>query len=168
MKPEPAPALRIVLAGRPPRTLGLPAPLGRRIADAVAPRLAGWRVSLALVNDQTLRRLHRDFLGDDSPTDVLAFPLRGRVQGPGAEVRGPSRREAFDAEVVVSFDRAGIEARRRGIRAQDELLRYAVHGLLHLAGMDDHTPPGRRAMRAAERRALRRLRDGWPMRGGAG
>jgi probable rRNA maturation factor len=39
-----------------------------------------------------------------------------------------------------------------------ELTLYLVHGWLHLAGLDDLTPRGRRAMRSGERRLLAALR----------
>ena len=32
-------------------------------------------ISLALLDDQAIRRLNRDYLGIDRPTDVLAFAL---------------------------------------------------------------------------------------------
>ena len=119
----------------------------RRIAKAVAAARAlrpGRRgaLSVALVDDRAIRRLHRDHLAIDSATDVLAFPLAG---APGGAL----------GEVVASAETARREAAARGHPAADELLLYVVHGLLHLLGFDDHTEGDRRRMRAAERRALR-------------
>jgi probable rRNA maturation factor len=122
--------------------------LGRaRILQAVAaaralrPRRAG-ALSVALVDDRAIRRLHRDHMGLDSATDVLAFPLEG---SPGGLL----------GEVVASAETARREAAARGVAPADELLLYVVHGVLHLLGFDDHAPSSRRRMRAAERRALR-------------
>ena len=73
--------------------------------------------------------------------DVLAFPLEGpRVPG-----------ESFPAaEVVVSVETAVREARARRLRPRTEVLLYAVHGILHLRGEDDHDPVRARRCRCGE------------------
>jgi probable rRNA maturation factor len=68
-----------------------------------------------------------------------------------------SEAPVLTGEVVLSVDTARREAARRGHSPYDELLLYAVHGVLHLLGHDDHDPLRRRRMRAAERRALAAL-----------
>ena len=112
-----------------------------RAALALKPRRAG-PLSVALVADRAIRRLHRDHSGLDTPTDVLSFPLDG---SPGGML----------GEVVASAETARREARSRGHAPGDELLLYVVHGVLHLLGFDDHAPAARKKMRAAERAALR-------------
>ena len=122
-------------------------------ALALKPRRAG-PVSIALVGDRAIRRLHFDHMGDDTPTDVLSFPLE---RSPGGML----------GEIVASADTARREAARRGVAPADELLLYVVHGVLHLLGFDDHTPAERKRMRAAERAALRAAgirRDLFPSR----
>lgn len=151
------PPLRIEVSSRQ-RFVSVPRDLARRLERAFARRLRGRRVSVVFVADEPLRRLHEAFLGDPRPTDVMAFPLpNGGAEAGGAGV---------DGEVVVSAERARAEARRRRIRPSREMIRYAVHGLLHLAGMDDRASAGRRAMRAAERRILAALAGytGFPVR----
>ena len=124
--------------------LPLPAEQFRRsVRRAVASAGFSGRLSVAVVGDETMRRVNRDHHATDAPTDVLAFPLGGA---------GP---DGFDAEVVVSLDTARREAAERGVSASSELLLYVVHGVLHLLGFDDHAPADRRRMRAAERKALR-------------
>lgn len=91
---------------------------------------------MALVDDREIARVHGRFLGDPTPTDVITFP---------------------DGEIVVSGETAKREAEKLGIRPLQELLLYVVHGCLHLRGFDDRTEGERRRMRAAERRALKRL-----------
>ena len=94
-------------------------------------------ISLAVVDDDTIRRLHSRFLGVDEPTDVLSFPLT-------------SGGEALEGEIIASAETAARRAREFGWRDEDELLLYIVHGALHLVGYDDSTPEARTAMRAAE------------------
>jgi probable rRNA maturation factor len=63
----------------------------------------------------------------------------------------------LDGEVVVCVPHARREARSRGTDPQDELLLYALHGVLHLSGHDDTTPRGYRRMHRLEDRILREI-----------
>jgi probable rRNA maturation factor len=141
-RPEPTlPPLEIEVRQRTVRLAR--ARIRRAVAAARAQRpRRGGALSIALVDDRAIRRLHRDHLGLDSATDVLAFPLEG---APGGAL----------GEVVASAETARREAAARGLAPADELLLYVVHGVLHLLGFDDHAPADRRRMRAAERKALR-------------
>jgi len=130
-------------------------PGGRRVFERDLGRLtryaakrAGRSVSLsfAVVDDVTMRQIHADALGLDEPTDVLSFPM---AEAP-----------VLEGEIVVSADTARREAAARGHAAAHELMLYAVHGVMHLLGYDDHEPADRRRMRSAERRALEAL--GYP------
>jgi probable rRNA maturation factor len=95
----------------------------------VARRLVKGRgLSIAFVTDAAIRRINRRFLGHDWATDVISFPL-------GTDLLG---------ELVISAPYARSEARRRGISEREELLRYVIHGILHLLGYDDHRPADRR------------------------
>lgn len=105
------------------------------------------QVGVAVVGDRTIRRLNRQFLDHDEPTDVLSFALE---QGDGY----------LGGEIVVSAETAQREAARRGCSGQKELLWYVIHGALHLAGYDDRTSAERRRMRRREKAWLRRLRLG--------
>jgi probable rRNA maturation factor len=122
----------------------------RRIEQAVTAALKLGRsqhspVSIVLVNDRQIRRLHREYLGLDSATDVLSFAC----EDPPAVPR------PMLGEVVVSVQTARREAQRHGHPVTFEVTLYAAHGVLHLLGYDDHATADRRAMRQAERRCLR-------------
>jgi probable rRNA maturation factor len=101
-------------------------------------------LSLAFLTDPALARLHADFLDDPAPTDVITF-----AGDPQAGLAG---------EICVSVDAARRQAGGSGARFAAELTLYVVHGWLHLAGHDDLAPGPKRRMRAAEARALDRLR----------
>ena len=57
----------------------------------------------------------------------------------------------LEGEIVVSADTAGRSAPEYGWPADDELLLYVIHGVLHLVGFDDTTPQAAVAMRERER-----------------
>lgn len=100
----------------------------------------GGELSVAFLTEAALARIHKDFMGDPSPTDVITFP-----GDPAHDTMG---------EICVSADRAAAVAARRGAEFARELALYVVHGWLHLSGCDDTKPAARREMRAAERAAL--------------
>jgi probable rRNA maturation factor len=134
-----------------PRRSWRAAALLQRVA-ACAARAEGFRsgqLSIAVVGARAMATLHRRFLGSLETTDVLAFDL------------GSDRRQGnLDAEVVLCADVARRMARRRGgtlSAARAELALYLVHGILHLAGYDDHTPRGFRRMHAREDELLTQL-----------
>lgn len=100
-------------------------------------------IGVVLMGDAALAELHERFLGDPSPTDVIAFEL-----GEDGGLYG---------ELCCSVDCARRVARERGVTFERELALYLVHGALHLCGFEDHAPRARRKMRAAERAVLRAL-----------
>src|SRR5262249_48387165 len=84
-------------------------------------------VSLAFVDNATIRRLNKQFLDHDEPTDVLSFPM----SGPGAK--------RLSGELVIGAEVAKAQADERGHDVQAELALYVIHGLLHFCGYDDQT-----------------------------
>jgi probable rRNA maturation factor len=100
-------------------------------------------ISVAVVDDATIARLHEQFLHDDSPTDVLSFVFES---GDGY----------LEGEVIVSAETAAAAAPRFGSSAANELLLYVIHGTLHLVGHDDRTASQRAEMRRQEHAFLAR------------
>ncbi len=117
-----------------------------RIRQAVQAALSGRAIesiSVAVVDDATIAGLHERFMGLSGPTDVLSFDLRD-----DAAV------EAIEGEIVVSADTARAVAARLGLGQKQEVLRYVIHGALHLAGWDDASVGQRSRMRREEDRVL--------------
>ncbi len=92
-----------------------------------------------------MRRLNREFRGQDQATDVLSFPA-----GPGPATAG-----SHLGDLAISIQRARAQARRFGHEAEEEVRILMLHGLLHLMGMDHENGDGR--MDRAERRWRLRL-----------
>jgi len=95
-------------------------------------------ISIAVVDDPTIRALNARHLGHDWPTDVICF---GLSEPDAPELAG---------ELIVSAEMAATAARSSGVTPLDELALYVVHGLLHLSGLDDTTPDSAAAMRLRE------------------
>jgi probable rRNA maturation factor len=92
-------------------------------------------LAVELVDAARIRALNREHRGRDAPTDVLAFPLDGA--GP---VAGP--RELGDVAICPEHCSDLVEA--------------AVHGTLHLCGMDHEADDGE--MLALQARVMEGLR----------
>jgi probable rRNA maturation factor len=126
-------------------------PLLRRVARNVA-RAEGFRageLSIVVVGDRAMTTLHAKHLNLATPTDVLTFDLG--VDRPRGWLEG---------EIVLCADVARRHVLRRGgtlAAMRAELALYLVHGLLHLAGYDDHDPAEAARMHAREDALLRRV-----------
>ena len=128
--------------------------------------VASAQISLALVDDAAIQRVNREYLGHDYPTDVISFVLsapndRDPLDEPSESEQSPSVRPStspstrhLEGELVVSTQTALREAPSHGWLAEDELILYVVHGLLHLCGYDDLTEHARPIMRSRERQVL--------------
>lgn len=99
-------------------------------------------LAVVLTDRATVQALHRDFFDDDTPTDVVTFPLD--------ETAAAAR--VIDGEVYVDLDTAAERAPEFDTEFETEATRYALHGLIHLMGHDDATDAQRAAMRALEDR----------------
>jgi probable rRNA maturation factor len=106
----------------------------------------GGTVQIIVVDDVTMRRLNRRFKGKDKTTDVLSFPF--------AEAMPGTESEKFVGEVYCNFAHCKRWVTDNGGSINDELLRLAVHGSLHLFGYDHHRPEDHRRMLRAENRYL--------------
>ncbi|MGO8928889.1 MAG: rRNA maturation RNase YbeY [Limisphaerales bacterium] len=143
----------------------------RRIALALLAdtwRDGGFELAICLVSAPEVTRLNEAFLRHKGPTDVITFDYTERVgqasrlpRFPRPSSRFRDRRDAcatlLHGEIVVCLDEAVRQARRFHTTWQSELVRYVVHGVLHLLGYDDRDPRTRRRMKAAEDALVRRL-----------
>ncbi len=92
-------------------------------------------ISVAIVSDRTIARLHVDFMGIPGPTDVITFE---------------------HGEIVMSAQTAALYATEHGHRIEEELALYTVHGLLHLNGFEDATSRAAARMQKVQTRVWRR------------
>jgi probable rRNA maturation factor len=120
----------------------VPATLGRaeiaRFARTLQEEVAKGRpFGLLVTGDAELRRLNREYRGQDYPTDVLSFPS---VPGAGPHL----------GDIAISLGRARAQAREFGHAIEAEVRILMLHGVLHLMGGDHETDSGQ--MARAEKR----------------
>ncbi len=135
-----APAIRIE---DPAWTAALPtaAALARHAAKAAASGHEG-EIAILLTSDQAVQDLNRRFLGQNRPTNVLAFP--------DAE---PGRL----GDVALAFGVCAAEAVEQAKPLADHLRHLVVHGVLHLLGYDHQGDADASRMEARERRLLAQM-----------
>jgi probable rRNA maturation factor len=91
-------------------------------------------ISIVFVSDTAITKLNREFRGASYATDVLSFPTRAEE----FEREDQSRL----GEVVISVERAAVQAKQNGLTFQNEIQQLILHGLLHLCGYDHKTDNG--------------------------
>ena len=86
-------------------------------------------LNIILVDDAYIKKLNRQFLGRNRPTDVLAFPREvAHSRSPIAISNG------VWAEIYISLDRAQEQAKELKITTSKEIGNLIKHGILHLLG----------------------------------
>lgn len=88
-------------------------------------------ISIAIEDNEYLQALNSQFLGNDTPTDVLSFP---------GEETDPDTGHFYLGDIIISLPMASIQAETAGHPVQNELQLLVVHGMLHLIGFDHDTP----------------------------
>lgn len=115
----------------------------------------GGEISVAVLPDREMRRLNRRHLGRNGPTDVIAFSL-------GEEFRPLG-------DVYLGGEQAARQAEDHGIPLEEELVRLAIHGTLHVLGHDHSEGEDRTAssmFRLQERLVARVTKEALPGRDG--
>ena len=67
-----------------------------------------------------------------------------------AKLASTHRPKHLHGEIFICIDDAVKQARQFRTTWQSELVRYLIHGVLHLVGYDDLTPAGRCVMKREE------------------
>ncbi len=83
-------------------------------------------VEFTFVDDGVITQVHAEFLDDPTPTDVITF---------------------HHGEILISTETAARQCLEHGLEFTHELALYAIHGLLHLHGHEDHSAAGAARMK---------------------
>ena len=125
---------------------------------------ADFDLAVYLVAAPEMTRLNETYLRHKGSTDVLTFDYSENAGQPPHATTRDARPARLHGEIFVCLDEAVSQARRFGATWQSELVRYVVHGVLHLLGHEDlHSRP-RRKMKAAEDTLVHQLARGFKLR----
>ena len=84
-------------------------------------------LSIAVRSDAELQKLNLEYLGIDAPTDVLSF--ESGEMDPGTD-------RIYLGDIIISYERAALQAKNAAHPIDNELQLLVVHGVLHLLGYD--------------------------------
>lgn len=105
-------------------------------AAQLQPTATGLTMTVLITDAREISRLHDQFFGDPSVTDVVSFPSGEQ----------PAQAGAYIGDVAVCLEVAEEQALEAGHSRQREVVFLALHGLLHLLGHDDQTANERQRM----------------------
>jgi probable rRNA maturation factor len=94
-------------------------------------------ILVILVSDRKISAIHQQFMEIAGATDVITFQ---------------------HGEIVVSVETAARQAIEFETDLLHELRLYVAHGLLHLAGYDDHSEDGFREMSKVQNELVAKVR----------
>ncbi len=129
-------------------------------------------VSLAIIADQKMRQLNRDYRGIDKVTDVLSFPSTDKyfneLKLKNAKKNNSQKEEREDlGEIIINiqetkrfskykemFAEIDMLGDKRSVSSNYILSFLIIHGLLHLLGYEDQTKKGHQEMLLIAKRFL--------------
>ncbi len=129
------------------RTRSVNRPFLRRIARALLTEHfhpQHFELCVHLVAAPEMARVNQTFLQHEGSTDVITF-----------NHADPAQTELIHGEMFICLDDAVAQARQFRTTWQAELVRYLIHGILHLHGFDDLKATARTKMKKEESRLLR-------------
>ncbi len=145
-----APRIDVVIA-----TEGWPDDAVETVQRAARAVLAGFEdaddmgdISVALMDDASIRLLNRDYRNKDTATNVLSFPLDG-----DADLLPPGETAPL-GDIAVALETVQREAVTEEKAFSDHLSHMIVHGTLHLLGYDHEMDDEAEEMEALEREVL--------------
>jgi probable rRNA maturation factor len=128
-------------------------------------KIAEAELGINLVGAKEMARVNWQFLQHEGSTDVITFDYSEKVAQASRLCKASLTREirrrdacaTLCGELFICLDEAQAQAKSFKTTWQAEVVRYIVHGVLHLLGHDDLKPELRRKMKREENRLVRRL-----------
>jgi probable rRNA maturation factor len=114
-------------------------------------KISGAELGINLIAVPEMTVVNETFLQHAGPTDVITFSYANPESG---ILNSESQ---LHGELFVCVDEAVSQAKYFKASWQTEIVRYVVHGVLHLLGHDDLKPALRRKMKREENRLVRLL-----------
>lgn len=112
----------------------------RKATQEINPQLEG-NIALSFATKSEIKKIKKKFFGINRETDVIAFNYVKDFCG-------------ISAEIIICPQVAKERAAEFGQDYFSELILYAVHGLLHIAGFDDQTKSSSAVMRKMENKII--------------
>jgi probable rRNA maturation factor len=86
-------------------------------------------ISVAVVDNETIKKINKKYRNKNKPTDVLSFREKESASFPGSA-------KNFLGEIIISFEKTVEEAKEDGETVEETFKKLLAHGILHLLGYD--------------------------------
>ena len=145
--------MNIVIANRQ-RTKKINSRLLKQIIAALFEdlKIEGAELGINVVSAKEMAQVNWNYLRHEGSTDVITFDY-----GENARLARTLAPPDLNGEIFICVDDAISQAKQFKTSWQLEIVRYIVHGVLHLLGHDDVNAKAKRKMKAEENRLLRKL-----------
>lgn len=122
-------------------------------------------ISVRLCDDESIRKINKEYRNNDKATDVLSFPSVNWKKGQTAGVNSEKLKAEYDDEfrqyflgdIIISTDHAIAQGKEYGHGTERELAYLLVHGIFHLMGYDHMNDDEKTLMRKQEEAALKSI-----------
>jgi len=105
-------------------------------------------VGIVITGDAEIHALNRVYRQLDRSTDVLSF---------NQNVIDPETGMGYVGDIIISVPHASKQAVKENHTLTQEMELLVVHGMLHLAGFDHHTPADEKKMWISQAAILKKL-----------
>ncbi|MGX9900807.1 rRNA maturation RNase YbeY [Arthrobacter sp. SA17] len=107
-------------------------------------------LSVLLVDEEAMEKLHIELMDEPGATDVLSVPMDELTPG----TPDKPTPQGMLGDIAICPQVAEVQARNAGHSTQDEMLLLATHGILHLLGYDHEDPEEKAEMFGLQRELL--------------
>jgi probable rRNA maturation factor len=107
-------------------------------------------LSILLVDEPAMEKLHIELMDEPGSTDVLSVPMDELTPG----TPGRPTPQGMLGDIAICPQVAKVQARNAGHPLQDEMLLLTTHGILHLLGYDHAEPEEKAEMFGLQRELL--------------
>lgn len=122
-------------------------------------------VSILLTDDEAIRQINQEYRDIDRPTDVLSFPAVeydtpgdfSKLEENVADWFHPETGELLLGDIVISVERAKLQAKEYGHSLEREIAFLTAHSMFHLFGYDHMEESDRAVMEKKQSDVLEKL-----------
>ncbi len=93
------------------------------------------------VSGSRIKNINSEYLDHNYTTDIITFNYSGS-------------NTHLDGEIFISVEDAEENAKKFKVKPEEEITRLVIHGILHLAGYDDHKKNDKIKMKRLENKLL--------------
>ncbi len=129
-------------------------------SDCLGKIPSGFEIAVCLVSSSRMARINKEFLNHTGPTDIITFDY---PENDWAEASQADKGWIVRGDLIICPLVAVQQSREFNVHWIEELVRYGIHGWLHLLGYDDQDEDSRRIMKRVENATTQQAVNDFPI-----